>query len=78
MSQNELNGVFDDAEASGTPPQDRHAVPDASGPVVRLEAPRTISGNNPGHRSTAEASRGRLVGDRLASGPVSSGMKVSR
>ena len=72
MSQDEMNGVFDDAEASGTPPQDCHAVPDVSGPVVRLEAPRTISGNNPGHRSTAEASRGRLVGDRLPSGPVSS------
>jgi magnesium chelatase subunit D len=74
MSQDELddafNDVLDDVEAGETSLQDRHAAPDASGPVVRLEAPRTLSGNNPGRRSTAEASRGRLVGDRRPSGPV--------
>jgi magnesium chelatase subunit D len=72
MSQEELDDAFDDAETDGTRRQDRQAAPNASGPVVRLEAPRTISGNNPGRRSTAEASRGRLVGDRVPSGPVSS------
>lgn len=57
-------------DADGTPPPDRTADPDeAPTRVVPLAA---RGGQTAGRRSTVSGTRGRLVGDRIPEGPVSS------
>ena len=67
MSQQELEDAFSEAAQ-----HERVATPDAPSAVTRLQTPRAAIASDPGRRSTAEASRGRLVRDRQPSGSVSS------
>jgi magnesium chelatase subunit D len=60
--------AFDEAGARGG---ERVAEPDPPQPVVALRAARAVA-EATGRRSQAESTRGRLVGDRVPSGPIGS------
>ena len=71
MSQAEIDEALEGA-AGGADEQERVARPDAAPERVgRLEAPRSAASGD-GRRSVVEGRRGRLVGDRLPSGPLGS------
>jgi magnesium chelatase subunit D len=77
LGHEELQQALDEAlgegeEAPGPSPDDRLAAPDPPAPVVRLAPTQTAHGAEAGRRSMTEGRRGRLVGDRVPSGPVGS------
>nr|MDQ6910369.1 VWA domain-containing protein [Actinomycetota bacterium] len=77
ISDGEVDDALDDPgelsgpSAEGDSGSERVLIPDAPSKVVRLDGGRSSTGA-PGRRSTVEGSRGRMVGDRLPSGPIQS------
>jgi len=72
LPREEIDHALADATGDGEEDEERVATPDAPPErVTRLEAPRTAATGG-GRRSTVQGDRGRLVGDRAASGGLGS------